>query len=159
MTFTVTCVNCGISFEAERSSAKFHSPNCRVAYSRKSAEKKQEQVSKFTGKAKLIDPTASVEDVKQALKEIKNQKLEVVDPAHEKGYPLSEDELDIIAMGWLDEGALLKAPRVVREKWVAEACPVEPMVNENPTYQGGLSLYGQQRVRTFGSGNPKQEGK
>ena len=42
MTFTVTCRNCGISFEAKRSTAKFHSSSCKIAYARKRDEKAEQ---------------------------------------------------------------------------------------------------------------------
>ena len=55
--FTVTCLNGDGEFEAARSTAKFHNDACRMAYKRKMLKKKEEQLNKFSGKAKIItDP-------------------------------------------------------------------------------------------------------
>jgi hypothetical protein len=143
MIFTVTCLNCHKEFKAERSTAKFHSPSCRVEYARKIKSKKEEQLSKFEGKAKIIDASGKV---------ISQPKLD-----SDKGYPLNEEEKELVRLGVLNKGALLRAKRKIREKWVFGSVVYKPVINGVPQYvargeyQGGRSKY-KPYPGTFGAG-------
>jgi len=68
MSFRVTCRNCGKIFEAKRSTARFHSSTCKVAYSRKRLDKADQVKEKVVKKTK----TEEIQDMSKLSKNFLN---------------------------------------------------------------------------------------
>lgn len=73
MSFKCTCRQCHKEFEAVRSTAKFCSASCRVAFSRGKIDKQTKQVERFT--KKLDEEPKNEKPASEIERSIPNQKM------------------------------------------------------------------------------------
>jgi hypothetical protein len=129
MTFTCTCIQCGKPFQAKRSTAKFCSPKCRVAYKRAKDAKKEGQVKKLSKKVTTKLPKVPVEDT--SIKEEEVEDVRYIPNWKAAGFKNKDEAMikaisDIAGLGypntlivWKGEAFFLNAtkkPVVIQKK-------------------------------------------